>query len=919
MRFLFFLSGFLFCTAAFGQGNTTADYYQYQRDQQFKKYMETTGSAGMSGSIKTSDWSVDKNALKEMADMWDRRAGRKTPEELERERAERRKKEALIEKQSWENSAKRSKELIEAKSRKAWADQLTMGYVKLFLKDGFHHSEAYIMAVNWVREKQINNKWDIVDEYHERSDRAAIAYKTFLQKEKTAGFEELMALVADFDMAGYTAVKILEKLAKRFPQKQKQINALMPFHGMTFWENLGYQGSTYQTIETSAFAMADSVMKVEMNHYLRNWMKEFPASVSLLKGQPKDELKAFKILVDFLVKQNDRELLRLLLLNTALYEPELVKTINKAMDWPHHHIRGLLGWDDLEAIRKHHNISGYETVKRVSRFKIFDFPSSQFTDVSPDWNPDLYADELKRYGEAGDAEALNTYAVLTLKGMTKDKKDDAYAMMKKSLEGGCMHPISTLKEPKVYRKLGIDHWGLYLREIEWKHNPPQVVSNLSKNKSIAEQKLKIETPGKPLKTVYYYGDIRNGMANGRGTGLTPENIYYYGEWKDNIWHGKGELIDLSSGRTLYVGLFFNGKKFGPNNFVDNNGHYENDLFTSDKKYKELQFTMPVTMALTNYKGQVENGMANGFGKADVGYLGTYEGFWKDNTFEGIGILSHPTVGYYGEFKDGKPHGWGVRKFENGVTYTGDWKEEEMTGKGVLSGKLELEGEFVNGMLHFQNSPKRGSTTPVTASFKNWKEAVENYDWVALEVPVNDQNIMRYLKDGQLHFTTFKGNYTWGVTPLHGKEVSDYTYEAIYHTYKIEVPKCELGLVVEINDNPSGAKTKLLFMADPTTGNFYFGTYSFINNQWTNYADSKVNGGWFFSAAINRNKDKGEVTNKLAIKKSGSVINLYANGQLLFTQKIAAPATAHLQKFGGVGIVQGPGAEGYISAISFKSE
>lgn len=919
MRISLFLSGLLFCTAAFGQGNTTADYYQYQRDQQFKKYMENVSSKGMAGPANTNfNYSIDNQAIQNMVDMWDRRAGRKTAEELERERAERRKKAALIEQQRWENEAKRMTEVIESKIRKGWADHRTMGYVKLFLKDGFHYSEAYIMAVNWVREKQINNKWDIVDEYHERSDRAAIAYNTFLQKEKTASFEELMALVADFDMAGYTAVKSLEKLAKRFPDKQKQINALMPFHGMTFWENLGYQGSTYQTIKTSAFAMTDSVMKVEMNHYLRNWMKEFPTSVSLLKGQPKDELNAFTNLVHFLVKQNDRELLRLLLLNTALYEPELVKTINSTMDWPSH-IRGLLGWDDLEVIRKHHTISGYETVKRVSRFEIFDFPSSQFTDVHPNWNPDLYADELKRYGEAGDAEALNTYAVLTLKGMTKDKKDDAYAMMKKSLEGGCMHPISTLKEPKVYRKLGIDHWGLYLREIEWKLNPPQVVSNLSKNKSIAEQKLKIETPGKPLKTVYYYGDIRNGMANGRGTGQTPENIYYYGDWKDNIWHGKGKLIDLSSGITLYVGLFFNGKKFGPSNFVDNNGHYENDLFTSDKKYKELQFTMPVKMARTNYKGQVENGMANGFGKADVGYLGTYEGFWKDNTFEGIGILSHPTVGYYGEFKDGKPHGWGVRKFENGVTYTGDWKEEEMTGKGVLSGKLELEGEFVNGMLHFQNSPKRGSTTPVTASFKNWKEAVENYDWFFLEAPVNDQNIIRYLKDGQLHFTTFKGNYTWGVTPLHGKEVSNYTYEAIYHTYKNEVPKCELGLVVEINDNPSGAKTKLLFMVDPTTGNFYFGTFSFINNQWTNYTDSKVNGSWVFSAAINRNKDKGEVTNKLAIKKSGSVINLYANGQLLFTQKIAAPATAHLQKFGGVGIVQGPGAEGYISAISFKSE
>ena len=62
------------------------------------------------------------------------------------------------------------------------------------------------------------------------------------------------------------------------------------------------------------------------------------------------------------------------------------------------------------------------------------------------------------------------------------------------------------------------------------------------------------------------------------------------------------------------------------------------------------------MAPTKYKGQVENGMANWFGKADVGYLGTYEGFWMDNIFEGISILSHPMGAYYGEFKYGKSHG-----------------------------------------------------------------------------------------------------------------------------------------------------------------------------------------------------------------------------------------------------------------------
>lgn len=40
-------------------------------------------------------------------------------------------------------------------------------------------------------------------------------------------------------------------------------------------------------------------------------------------------------------------------------------------------------------------------------------------------------------------------------------------------------------------------------------------------------------------TVYYVGEIKNDMANGKGIALFGTGSRYEGEWKNNLRHGKG--------------------------------------------------------------------------------------------------------------------------------------------------------------------------------------------------------------------------------------------------------------------------------------------------------------------------------------------------------------------------------------------
>mmetsp|Transcript_20314 Transcript_20314/g.20321 ORF Transcript_20314/g.20321 Transcript_20314/m.20321 type:complete len:84 (-) Transcript_20314:199-450(-) len=73
----------------------------------------------------------------------------------------------------------------------------------------------------------------------------------------------------------------------------------------------------------------------------------------------------------------------------------------------------------------------------------------------------------------------------------------------------------------------------------------------------------------------------------------------------------------------------------------------------------------------------------------------YEGFWKDNKKHGLGrqIGAKGDV-YQGYWLDGKRNGFGVYEIVNkNYLYIGDWKNDDFDGRGILTtADAAYEGE-----------------------------------------------------------------------------------------------------------------------------------------------------------------------------------------------------------------------------------
>jgi len=79
----------------------------------------------------------------------------------------------------------------------------------------------------------------------------------------------------------------------------------------------------------------------------------------------------------------------------------------------------------------------------------------------------------------------------------------------------------------------------------------------------------------------------------------------------------------------------------------------------------------------DYKGQTENGIPNGWGKAYFNNGSMYDGEWKDGKMHGKAqeFYADGTLQYDGYYKDGFRHGRGKSYTkEGGLNYEGEWKQ-----------------------------------------------------------------------------------------------------------------------------------------------------------------------------------------------------------------------------------------------------
>jgi hypothetical protein len=135
----------------------------------------------------------------------------------------------------------------------------------------------------------------------------------------------------------------------------------------------------------------------------------------------------------------------------------------------------------------------------------------------------------------------------------------------------------------------------------------------------------------PHTNTIYHGQYHNRKREGLGTLIDPDNFIYHGEFSQDLQNGKGILIDIL-GR-IYI-------------------------------------------------GDRHNNQANGIGKfIDKDFI--YDGKWKDDTREGMGVETYPDGSkFQGNFLGGVKSGYGVFDWADGSFYAGDFENGEIHGKGV---------------------------------------------------------------------------------------------------------------------------------------------------------------------------------------------------------------------------------------------
>ena len=158
----------------------------------------------------------------------------------------------------------------------------------------------------------------------------------------------------------------------------------------------------------------------------------------------------------------------------------------------------------------------------------------------------------------------------------------------------------------------------------------------------------------------------------------------------------------------------------------NGDHYEGEVNAQGVPHGNGYMSYKLNGYVGEYEGEWRDGKRHGHGVYEHWSMGggashstKYEGEWLDDKENGYGVetnndqtgihLSTVTEIYRGEFKNGKRHGYGKIEcdgfdgsFANGKWYfEGEFKDGQYNGHGIktMTNGSKVEGEFVNGNLH----------------------------------------------------------------------------------------------------------------------------------------------------------------------------------------------------------------------------
>ena len=244
------------------------------------------------------------------------------------------------------------------------------------------------------------------------------------------------------------------------------------------------------------------------------------------------------------------------------------------------------------------------------------------------------------------------------------------------------------------------------------------------NKDKEDKEEEESNSDKNILDFYYDGDFNSeGIINGKGTKIIPNNSVYKGDFLNEEYNGKGILIKDNAfifgnwingeckGKVIYKvddefeyeGNFENNKKNGYGVEKYNDGSQYEGNFLNNKKNGKGIYKFPNGEI---YEGNFKNDLYNGDGR----YVWSlenkkYEGEFKNGIIDGKGIYTYEDGSVFnGIFKNGVKNGEGFIEFPDGKKYFGNWVNGELYGNGYLiNGNEKIEFVHRHGKIISTNA------------------------------------------------------------------------------------------------------------------------------------------------------------------------------------------------------------------------
>ena len=240
-------------------------------------------------------------------------------------------------------------------------------------------------------------------------------------------------------------------------------------------------------------------------------------------------------------------------------------------------------------------------------------------------------------------------------------------------------------------------------------------------------KLEIEEMMKSNSSLYYgEKNSLNHLAYGRGLLICSNGSHYLGYFKEDYFQdGLGKSINLDG--NIYFGQFKQGIANGIGHFTTKSGNKFKGYWVDNKL--DGFGIVSLEKGEQFYFGEVKKGIFNGIGKFNNKNEVEYQGEFVGGKMDGIGALFYKNKKEYkGQFKEGNKEGYGIMKWPTGEVYEGEWKNDSFKF-GTYSwanGNLFLgnfDNDSIEGMGTFYSA---GLGTIETGLWKNGKRNEINH-------------------------------------------------------------------------------------------------------------------------------------------------------------------------------------------------